>query len=316
MAKDIVLITGISGFLGQYLEPALVKAGYDVHGMYEHKTSFAKNKHIPTGNKHLANLTDFAAVEKLIKKLQPNFVLHLAAKTEVAFSFDNYKEVSDVNYVGTVALAEANRRFNPNLKLFVMASTMETYGHQRPEDGAFTEDTPQYPMAPYAVAKLGCEKYLEYMEYAYNFPFTIFRQTNAYGRTDNDFFVVETIITQMLKGESIDLGESTVRNFIWIDDLVDLYKTVLEKHKETQGEIFCTGPDNGLEISDLVTMIAKKLDWHGKVNWGVRPKRPGEIYYLNSTADKARQVLGWEPKVSLSEGLDKTIDIWKHKLVK
>lgn len=310
--KEKILITGISGFIGQYLTKHFLDKGYVVHGMYEHEESKAKNPEIPEKNKHMANLKDAASLEKVIKEVQPHYVFHLAAKTEVALSFDNYLEVSEVNYVGTVALAEANRKLNPNLKLFVMASTMETYGYQNPEYGAFTEDTPQYPAAPYAVAKRACELYLDYMEYAYEFPFTIIRQTNAYGRTDNDFFVVERIITQMLQSKEINLGEpDPERNFIWIDDLVGLYDAIVSNVDKSRGETFVTGPDAAISIEKLVRLCAKALDWQGDVNWYTIPKRPGEIYYLNSNPGKASRTLGWEPKVSLEEGIQRTVDIWK-----
>ena len=316
MKKEKVLVSGLSGFIGQYLEKALIAAGYEVFGMYEHKESFRKNKYILEDNKFLVDLKDKGSLEYLVKHVQPHYVIHLAAKTEVALSFDNYSEVSEVNYVGTVNFAEANRRFNPNLKLFLMASTMETYGHQDPKKGAFTEETPQKPMAPYAVAKIACEYYLRYMAHAYDFPFCAFRQTNAYGRTDNDFFVIERIISQMLTGDVCNLGESQpVRNFIWINDLIDLYLSVLKRPALCKGETFVTGPNNPITIKDLAELIKEKTDFKGEINWRTIPKRPGEIYYLNSNPAKAKNILGWEPRISLSEGLDKTIEIWQNKVI-
>lgn len=287
----MLLITGASGFIGQYL----------TREFSDHDLFLASE-----ANMNLANPTQ---IDRVIGDLQPDIVIHLAAKSEVAFSFDNYLEVSDVNYLGTVRLAEANRRLNPNLKLFVMASTMETYGHQ--EDWVpFTEDTPQNPAAPYAVAKVAAEKYLQYMDYAYGFPYTILRQTNTYGRFDNDFFIVERIITQMLAGDVCNLGAGEpYRNFLFIDDLVALYRTVVEQRPA--GEIFVTGPDNALTIADLAEKIRKKLDWTGQVNWDTIPPRPGEIFYLNSDPRKAADVLGWAPKVELDEGLDRTIELWR-----
>lgn len=308
-----IFITGISGFIGQELSKKFVDFGHEVYGLYETKESFLKNPEVKEENKAIGNLVDFEEITAIIDRVKPDIVIHLAAKTEVAFSFDNYIQVSEVNYVGTVNLAEANRKLNPNLKAFIMASTMETYGHQNKEDGAFTEETEQKPMAPYAVAKLACEKYLEYMRYAYNFPYIILRQTNAYGRHDNDFFVVEQIITQMLyNSEKIQLGEpDAYRNFLYIDDLVNLYETLISKTDIATGQTFVTGPDNALTIRELVDIIADKLNWKGEVEWHVKPKRPGEIFYLNSNPSKAKELLDWEPKVSLHDGLDKTIAKWR-----
>lgn len=257
------------------------------------------------------DLRDIKQTEDVVEDFDPQAVIHLAAKTEVAWSFDDYEDVSDVNYIGTVRLAEACRKHTSDFQMFLMASTMETYGHQ-PVGIPFTETTPQHPAAPYAVAKVAAEKYLAYMEYAYQFPFVILRQTNTYGRRNNSFFVMERIITQALDGKFIELGEpDPIRNFLWIDDLIDLYMVILEKRPI--GQTFVTGPNNGLTIRELVEKVKAHLQWVGHVEWHTIPKRPGEIFYLNSDPLKAKQLLGWEPKVSLDEGIDRTIKIWRRR---
>lgn len=287
----MLLITGASGFIGQHL----------VQEFNHHDIVTPSQAEMDLGNPD--------QIDQVIADTQPEIVLHLAAKTEVAWSFDDYYDVSNINYLGTVALAEANRRLNPNLKLFVLASTMETYGHQ-PHGTPFTETTVQKPAAPYAVAKVAAEKYLEYMDYAYGFPYTILRQTNSYGRSDNDFFVVERIITQMLHSEVCRLGEPDPwRNFLHITDLVALYRTIVEK--KPLGEVFVTGPDNALPIRELADLCRHLTGFTGNVEWNTIPKRPGEIYYLNSTPRKARRLLGWSPKVGLEEGLVRTVDLWR-----
>jgi nucleoside-diphosphate-sugar epimerase len=255
------------------------------------------------------DLRDPSMVEGVVSVIQPHVVIHLAAKTEVAWSFDDYEDVSNVNYLGTVRLAEACRQNCTNFKLFILASTMETYGHH---SGImpFDENTPQLPAAPYAVAKVAAEKYLGYMEYAYGFPSVILRQTNTYGRARNDFFVMERIITQMLHSNVVNLGEpSPVRNFLYIDDLIDLYMTILDVRPA--GQTFVTGPKNGLTIEALTHRIARILEWNGNIFWYTIPKRPGEIYYLNSDPHKAKKILGWEPKVSLDEGIARTAALWR-----
>jgi UDP-glucose 4-epimerase len=305
-----ILITGISGFIGQHLADQLLIDGHEVHGLYEHPESRAKNPAVV--HQHVVNLTDHEGVEKLIKEISPEAVLHLASRSEVALSFRNYIEVTEVNYVAVVNLAEACRRFAPDLKAFVMASTMETYGNAYPFTGdeAFTETTLQFPMAPYAVAKLASERYLDYMGYAYDFPFVVLRQTNTYGRTDNSFFIVERIVSQMLAGGEVNLGVGwPVRNFLFIDDLVELYRVLLDK--QPIGETFVTGPDNAVTIAELVDVIAEKIGWEGVVNWDTVPEREAEVPYLNSDPSKAKELLGWEPQVSLDEGLDRTIAIWR-----
>ena len=298
-----IFITGADGFIGS------------------HMTKRLESEHEIFTLEH--DLRDHVAVKNQLKRVDPDLIIHLAARTEVEQSFYEQITFSEINYVGTVNLIESCRELT-NLKNFVFASTMEVYGWQPisdlirdgKEEGiiAFNEATPPNPNAPYAVAKYGCEKYLEYAHRSYGLPFTAIRQTNAYGRKDNDFFVTEQIITQMLKNpKEINLGYGEpYRNFIYIDDLLDAWETVITNPEKCAGEIFCIGPDNAIKIKDYVKLIADKLDWEGHVNWNTKPKRPGEIYLLNSTNHKITTRLGWFPKVELSEGLDKTISVWKN----
>jgi UDP-glucose 4-epimerase len=284
-----ILITGSSGFIGQHLINSL-KYYYELVCPTEQEL----------------DIRDGERVAEYVTVHRPDYVIHLAAKTEVAWSFHQYEEYTRTNYLGTVHLAEACR-YNRDFKRFIFASSMETYGEQ-PAGIPFTEDTPQNPRAPYAVAKLAAEKYLMYMHYAYGFPYTILRQTNAYGRTNTTFFVMERIISQMLDGEVVNLGEPEPwRNFLFIDDLMELYSHVLVKDKALN-QVFVTGPNNALSISDLVTVCADVLQWKGEVNWHTIPKRVGEVYYLNSDPAKTERLLGWKPKTELKDGIRKTAD--------
>lgn len=298
-----IFITGADGFIGQHMVERLQD---------EHELEFLKH-----------DLRDHDKVGFQIRQFDPEVIVHLAARTEVQDSFYEQITFSEINYVGTVNLIEVAASL-PNLKNFVFASTMEVYGWQPISDIikegreqgiiAFNETTPPNPNAPYAVAKYACEKYLEYAHRSYGLPFTAIRQTNAYGRKDNNFFVTEQIIHQMLTNEKeINLGYGEpYRNFIYIDDLLDAWQAVIENPDKCQGEIFCIGPDNAIKIKDYVKLIASKIGWDGHVNWNTKPPRPGEIYLLNSTNHKITTRLGWAPKVGLNEGLDRTIATWKE----
>jgi nucleoside-diphosphate-sugar epimerase len=282
-----------------------------------HLVARFKDEHeLVTPGERDMDLRSWSQVKSFVKITQPEIVLHLAAKTEVANSFEDFEDFGQVNFLGTVRLAEACRLFNPKLRQFVLASTMETYGNQpgywKPNQflAPFDETTPQNPSAPYAVAKLAAEKYLLYLRDAYGQPYTILRQTNTYGRVNTDFFVMERIITQMLDDPNeIKLGAAEPwRNFLFIDDLVDLYEAVLDNPDAAQNEIFVTGPNNAMSIHSLVDMVADLLDWGGRVYWDTMPERPGEVMYLNSVARKAERLLGWKPKTSIYHGICATAD--------
>ena len=300
-------MTGSSGFIGKYLTERLSSNHEIIH--------------------MVSNLEEYERVHEEISMAQPDIVLHLAARTEVESSFYEHVDFSIINYVGSVNLIEACRKAK-NLKLFLFASTMETYGWQEvsdlvekgtclhwAKDYAFDEETPQNDNPPYAVAKVAVEKYLEYAKRSYDLPWAAIRQTNCYGRWDNTFFVMESIISQMLKSNEINLGYSKpYRNFIFIEDLLDFYELMIDNYeKAAEGKVFCCGPNNPIRISNLADKIAKKLKWTGKINWDTRPHRPGEIYYLSSKNDKATRIFGWQPKIELDEGIDKTIKLWQNQ---
>jgi len=174
MSKTKILITGSDGFLGSHISPSL-SVDFEVYGLK-------------------SNLTNHKDVNDEIKRIDPNIVVHLAARTEVQESFNEQITFSEVNYVGTVNLIESIVEHCTNFDNFVFASTMEVYGWQPISDEirlhgepldivVFDENTQPNPNAPYAVAKYGCEKYLEYASRSYGFPFTALRQTNCYGRS-------------------------------------------------------------------------------------------------------------------------------------
>jgi len=297
-----ILLTGTSGFIGQHLLPRLEAIG-KVHSLK-------------------SDLKNHADVTEEVKQIQPDIIVHLAARTEVQESFYEQVEFSEVNYVGTVNLIEACRQVDP-MPYFVFASTMEVYGWQPISDVvqetgtyinsvAFDENTTPHPNAPYAVAKYGCEKYLEYAQRAYGLNWASFRQTNCYGRKDNDYFVTEQIISQMLRGDTCNLGYSEpYRNFIYIDDLLDAWMAVITNGDKVNGNIFTIGPDDPRKIRHCADYIAEQIGWNGTINWDTKPPRHGEIWWLNSNHNLLTEKTGWTPKVSYEEGIEKTIHHWK-----
>jgi len=303
--KKKILITGSSGFIGSHIISGISPEQFEI---YELKS----------------DLLDFKDVSEEIRSVNPNIVIHLAAKTEVQYSFYNQTEFSQVNYVGSVNLIESIIKQCDNFENFVFASTMEVYGWQPISDEikknnkavtqvAFDENTEPHPNAPYSVAKLAVEKYIEYVSRTHNFPYTIIRQTNTYGRKDNDFFVTEQIITQMLKNKNeINLGYAyPYRNFLYIDDLVEAWLCVIQNTDKVRGNTYTLGPNEPIQINEYADIIAKKIEWYGKINWDTKQSRPGEIYWLNSNNNLITKHIGWTPKTSLNDGLDKTISHWK-----
>lgn len=302
-----IFLTGRDGFIGAKLISALQTQGHDVYAMQN-------------------DLLDFHLVEQEILQASPDIVVHLAARTEVENSFYEQISFSSVNYVGTVNLIESACKL-PKLPYFLFASTMEVYGWQPVSDkvrsggqpcesDVFDESTVPHPNAPYSLAKLACEKYLEYANRVHGLDYCILRQTNAYGRTENNFFVTEQIIWQMLNNaREINLGyETPYRNFIYIDDVISAWTAVIENKNQCKNQLFTMGPSCAIKIKDHANNIANVIGWNGKINWNTRPIRPGEIYYLCSHHQRLTAATGWWPKVSYEDGLNLTVSAWRHKL--
>jgi len=302
-----ILVTGGLGFIGNHLIPRLINDGHDVYNLQRYVTG----KYV-LGAQQIAktvygDLREPYQIMQIVKEVQPDTCIHLGALTAVSYSYEHPHEVTETNLMGTISLAESCLRI-PHFKQFIFASTSETYGNGPTPK---TEDTPQNPNSPYAVSKLACEKYLMYMKDAYDFPITILRPFNSFGRIDNKHFIVERTVTQMLEGKVVRLGDpSPIRDFLYVNDHVDAYLTCLGNPKAV-GEVFnfCIG--KGISIKQLVELIREITYFEGEINWGTIPQRPLDIDVLIGDNRKAKQVLGWSPKYSIEEGLKETVSWWK-----
>jgi len=307
-----VLITGGTGFIGSHLIPKLVERGYDVYNLERYIAGrYGESKKCKT---IFGDLRDGFVIRNMIRRIQPDVVIHLAAISAVSYSYSRPQEVIQTNLIGTINLAEACLREADSFKQFIMASTSEVYGNNGFQ--IQTEDNPLVPASPYAISKVACENYLNYMKEAYDFPVTILRPFNTYGRKEDYHFLIEKTIVQMLTQDKISLINPTpVRDWMYVADHVNAYLTCL-KNEKALGETFnfCTG--KGLTVKETVEKIASIIGFKGEVQWGSAPERPTESRVIIGSYEKAKQILGWSPKYNLEKGLKETVDYWRNKFQK
>lgn len=312
MSENPILVTGGSGFIGSHLIPKLMEREHVVFNLARYVTG----RYVLGGNvkTFFADLRDYHTIFNVLKHLQPKIVIHLASLSPVSYSYNHPQEVLETNFNGTVNLAEACLRCIPHFKQFIFASTSETYGNQN--RFPLTEETPQIPNSPYAVSKVACEHYLQYMRAAYDFPVTIMRCFNTFGRKRNTHFVVERIVTQMLKNEEkTRLGNpSIIRDFLYVEDHVSAYLSVIGKPYAI-GNVFNFCTSHATTIQELTEIIGEQTGWQGKVVWNTIPQRPLDIQKLVGSPEKAKNILRWKPKWKLEDGLKETISYWKNKLL-
>ena len=310
-----IFITGITGFVGDVMASKLNEKNHEIGGLVRNlslgdRPGSRLPKYI---SPYAADITDYLSIREALKSFNPDVIIHLASQTSVAYSFYHPHEVLNTNFRGTVNIADAAREVLPNLKRFVFSGSVEEYGNN--PDDPITEESPLIAASPYGVAKIGAEKYLNFLHDAYNFPSVLFRNANSYGRKYNHSFVIENAIYQMVnKEQKINMGDKEpIRDFIYIDDLVDAYIIAAESNDDN----ILAKPMNlstgvGVSIEELVRRIQNMTNYTGTINWGSFPPRPCEIWSLVMKNEKAKSLLNWKPKYDLNQGLQKTIEWWQQ----
>lgn len=223
MARPRVLVTGLRGFTGRHLQPVLESQGFEVHGVLapherpEPQAGLGKNEHV-------ADLLDLAALERVATLVAPEYVVHLAAVSDVAH--DDVEAIYRINIVGTRNLLQALASVSKP-KSVVVASSANVYGQARVEP--IDEGTPINPANDYAVSKAA----MEHMAALWSdrLPITIVRPFNYTGRGQTPRFLVPKIMLAYQNRDAVlELGNTAVeRDFTDVRDVVTAYAALLER---------------------------------------------------------------------------------------
>ena len=310
------LVTGILGFIGSNLAERLVSDGNEVYGLVRR----VANRNLDILGETIkdvtlvsGDITDYASTRNALRISNPDVVFHLAALSPVRDSFERPFEYQQANFTGTMNVAHALLELpDPQKRKLIAASTAEVYGIQG--DEPLKETLALKPSSPYAVTKAAGDLYLQMMFNSFDLHGSVMRPTNSYGRKFEKNFIVEYLITQMLKGESLYIGApDSVRDYMHVDDHVNAY-VLAAKKSNADRQVYNVGTGIGITNRQLAELIAKKLGYDTKkIKFGSYPPgyplRPvsSDQPYLVLDAAKIKKDLHWLPKYSLSKGLDKTI---------
>lgn len=311
-----VLITGCTGFIGSNLTTRLVEDGYEVYGLVRH-TSRRELQPLDTvlDRLHLieGDLAGYHSINSAVHATHPEFVLHLGALTPVRLSFENPFPYVLVNFEGTVNVVHAIVENAPKARL-IYASTAEVYGWQERKE-PFIETTVLNPASPYAVTKEAADQYIRMAMKIYDLRATVLRPINTYGRREKGFFI-EYVVSSMLKNQTCYLGSpESVRDYMYVDDHVNAYLLAMRSEKAIK-EVFNISPSNPITNREVAEIVAKTVGFNGNCIYNSYPpgypQRPAmwDPDYLVLDSAKIRKILGWKPKVTLEEGLKKTIGNW------
>jgi nucleoside-diphosphate-sugar epimerase len=307
-----ILVTGASGFIGSHLSRRLVGEGAQVHALTSNVSSVYPGRLLDLRDRislHEASLTDRGALEQVAAKIRPEYVLHLGAYTHVGKSWQRVDECIQANVQGTVNLLMALAPYG--YERFVNMGTSEIYGDV---EVPFREDGPVHPISPYSVSKQAAEQYCQLFFEARGWPIVRVRPFNAYGPAQSPDRVIPEIVARGLQGQPIRMTRGLqTREFNYVEDLAEGFVRLLTT-PGIEGELFNLGCGDEVTMRDLATQILALLGDPVEVEFGALPERPTEIRRMYADSTKARRLLGWAPRTSLTEGLTRTIDWFRREL--
>jgi NAD dependent epimerase/dehydratase len=306
-----VLVTGAGGFIGSHLVENLLAEGATVRAFvrYNSRGDAGLLRLIPTESLAqveivAGNLCDGDAIRKAVEGCE--IVFHLGAMISIPYSYLHPVEVAETNLIGTLNVLMACRDLQ--VKRLIHISSSEVYGTalQVP----INESHPLQGQSPYSASKIGADKLAESFYCSYGLPVVTVRPFNTFGPRQSARAVIPAIITQVLTQNVIRLGnQSTSRDFTYVTDTVRGMMKAAETDN-VEGKVLNLGTNREIKIDELVQKIIQKINRPIKIEVDSRRLRPdrSEVMRLISDNMLARQTMGWQPEVTLDEGLDQTID--------
>jgi nucleoside-diphosphate-sugar epimerase len=287
------LVTGIDGFTGRYIAPALARRGYQVHGL----TAVARSA-VVSAVLHVGDLADPDALIRVVDEVQPEIVIHLAGVSFVAHG--NVDTIYQTNLVGTRHLLEALSRSAVRPKAVLLASSANVYGNST--EGVMDETTPPAPANDYAVSKLAME-YVAKL-YSNRLPITIVRPFNYTGVGQSTSFLLPKIVDHIRRrAEHIELGNLEVaRDFSDVRMVVDIYCRLLEQPSAIGGTFnVCSGTAYTL---NEVLQLARQISGH-PLNVCINPAfvRTNEVKVLLGSRERLEACIGRVTDYELTETL-------------
>jgi CDP-paratose 2-epimerase len=325
-----ILITGGAGFIGVHATKAFSEQGWTVTiaDNFHRKGTKINLEWLQEGCRFdfkKLDIRNSEAVEELIRKSQPDVILHLAAQVAVTTSTENPREDFEINACGTFNLLDAVRRFSKH-SLFINASTNKVYGRldeipivQKNERYTFTdlplgvsESCPLDFHSPYGCSKGAADQYT--LDYAriYGIRSTSFRQsciygTRQFGVEDQGWIAWFTIAAALGREIRIFGNGKQTRDVLYIDDLICAYVTAVQSPDLVAGQAFNIGggPDNTLSLMELISHLETVFE--KKIRMRFEEERPGDQPVFICDISKSKKILGWTPLVHKEIGIDRLI---------
>ncbi len=316
-----ILVTGGAGFIGSHLCERLLKdpkwgrvvvvdnldPTYNVAYKKENLALLTPSKRFKF---YKTDIRDMAAMAKIFKREKPDYVVHLAAKTDTRSSVREPHEHQSVNVLGTLNLLELSKT---DVKKFVFISSSSVYGNSaRPP---FKEsDMNNQPLAPYGATKIAGEILAHTYYFNHGLPVTCLRLFNAYGPRLRPQLVLYRWVENILNDSPIELSGTGTRkrDFTHVSDIVDAILRSLKKG--TGYDVLNIGNSKPSSLRELLKIVEKSVGKKAKVVQRASNKASVETTYADIS--KAKKVLGWRPKVSMEKGVSDFVRWFKENRLK
>jgi len=306
-----ILVTGGAGFIGSHLADALIEHGHQVVIIDNLVTGQRQNIN-PKTKFYEADIRG-GNIAEIFQAERFDAVFHQAAQMDVRHSVADPRYDAEVNILGTLNILQNCQK--TEVKKFLFASTGGAiYGEQVafPAD----EQHPCWPSSPYGVTKLACERYIYFFGMQYGLKYALMRYANVYGPRQNphgEAGVVAIFCQRMLKGEQpiINGDGKQTRDYVYVGDVVAANLAALDY---PHNDYFNVGTGVETDVNVVFDRINEALGANCKEAHG--PAKPGEQLRSVLTYAKAKKLLAWEPKVNVTEGLQKTARWFRENAAK
>ena len=304
------LITGATGFIGANLASCLIDKGLKPHIIIRKESnSWRIKKFLNKVNVHYADLTDRDRIEKIVLQIKPKIIYHCATYGGYPLQSDLDK-IIHTNIIGTINLLNACLKIK--FDCFVNTGTSSEYGikkHPMKES-----DLPE-PINDYGVAKATATLFCQSVAKRERLPIVTLRLFSPYGYYEEQKRLIPSVIISCLNKKSPKLASpNSVRDFIFIDDVIDSYINAVENTDRLSGEVLNIGYGRQRSVAEIVNKIIGLVSIEVKPLWKAISNPRGEPLSWMADISKTKKLLNWQPRHNLDKGLRKTIDWFKENL--
>jgi dTDP-glucose 4,6-dehydratase len=239
---------------------------------------------------------------------QASIVIHMAAESHVTRSIYDNRLFFETDVLGTQTVANSVVKYRDRIELFIHISTSEVYGTAVAEK--MDEDHPLNPMSPYASAKCGADRLVYSYWATYNIPAVIVRPFNNYGPRQHLEKVVPRFVTSCILGEPLTVhGDgSAARDFMFVEDHCEAIDRLIHMDRgKVVGQVINLGSERHRTVLEIAEAVRTAMGRPAASPVEFIGDRPGQVFRHTADASKARELLGWQPRTSFEEGLERTI---------